>query len=261
MKTILCALITLPLGFAVAAPESQMATIQTLQGKAYKQCKVVQRDPDGVVFTHSKGRARVLFDDLPQSTCLQLGYSPSAAAEFQKSRDIARQEKIDTQRLQQKRAEELRHAVRLAEIKQAAQRPVIIYQQSGTSFAGPVPAVGFAAPGYGYNYGYGGRGYRRPGAGWQYHPHIRGWEGVGIATIGSGSGGIYTPQSRGFIFTNMPQVHYSPTLGYYNPGYYAQPAVPSRGTFGFVPGLAAPNPPAVVPGASIRGSASFPVRR
>lgn len=252
MKTILCALITLPLGLAVAAPESWMANIQTLQGRSYKQCKIVQRDPEGVTFTHQKGTARLLFSELPESTRYQLGYSPKAAADLEKSRAQARQEKAAAQRLNQQRAEELRQAARVAELKRLSQQPIIIYPQFGQPFAGPVPAVGFASTGYGY-------GQPRPWKRWQYHPHIRGWDGVGIANIGAGSGGVYVPQSGGFVFTGLPQVHYSPTLGYYNPGQNS--AVRSNGHFGHVPGLAAPNPPAVVPGVSIRGSATLPAGR
>ncbi len=273
MKTILCALITLPFSLAFAASGPQVDTIHTLHGKTYRKCRIIQRDPDGVAFTHSKGTARLLFNDLPQTTCRELGYSPQEAAALERSRELARQDRAAEQRLRQKRADELRHAARLAQIKRLGQQPVVIYPQGiGGSFLGPVPAVGFAAPGWsqgGYGYGYGGGsgqfyGRRQHGyGGWQFHPHRnhRGWEGVGIANIVPGTGGVYAPQSGGFIFTNMPQVHYSPTLGYYNPGYYARPPVPTLGTFGFVPGLAPPNPSSVVPGAGIRGSVSLPASR
>lgn len=273
MKTILCALITLPLGLAFAAPAVQVDTIRTLHGRTYRNCRIIQRDADGVAFTHAKGTARLLFNDLPQSTCYELGYSPQATAELERSRDVARQAKVEQQRLRQKRAEELRHAARLAEIKRLSQQPLVIYAPygGGGGFAGPVPAVGFAAAGWNQGYGYGGSsyGYGYGGGsgsghgGWQFHPHhnTRGWEGVGIAPIVAGTGGIYAPQSGGFNFTNLPQVHYSPTLGYYNPGGYAQRPVSSIGTFGYVPGLAAPNPPPVVPGVGIRGSVSLPAHR
>lgn len=243
MKTIFLALITLPLGFACAAPSLELATIQTIHGKTYQQCKIVQRDPDGVAFTHLKGTARVLFNDLPESTRLELGYNAQAAAELETNREQARQTKIKENLRQQERLAELRHAARLAEIKRLSQQPVILFQQSAP-FAGPVPAVGFAAPGWGSGFSWHG-GHHHAGA------QPRGWDNVGIATIGSGSGGIYVPQSGGFFFTGLPQVHQSPTLGWYNSG-FGSPVVP---------GLAAPNPPAVVPGVRLPGSASFPVRR
>lgn len=245
MKTILSALIMLSLGHVLA---QEVTTIHTLHGKTYQRCKILQRDADGVAFTHHKGTARVLFSDLPESTRFELGYNAQAASDLEKSREKARQEKEAERRLQQERAAELRHAARLAEIKrQSQQQPLIIYQQP-SAYTGPVPAVGFASADWDFP---------------QRWPHVprnrtRGWENVGIATIGSGSGGIYVPQSGGFIFTGLPQVRYSPTLGYYNTGAVAAPA---RGAFGFVPGLAAPAPPAVVPGAGIRGSFSAPLRR
>lgn len=254
MKTILCAIITLTsCSFAWAAPKQELEVIHTLHGKSYRQCKIMQRDADGVAFSHLKGIARVLFSDLPESLRIELGYDSGAAADLQRSRDLARKEKAEQQQKQRERAAELRHEARLAEIKRQAQRPVIVMQSpSAPYFSGPVPAVGFAAPGWGQGFSpyYRGRFSRS-----------RGWDGVGIATIGAGSGGIYVPQSGGFYFTGVPQVHYSPTLGYYNPGGFASPAVPSRGTFGFVPGLAAPNPPAVVPGVGRSGSASVAAPR
>jgi hypothetical protein len=245
MKTILSALIILSLGHALA---QEVTTIHTLHGKTYQRCKILQRDADGVAFTHHKGTARVLFSDLPESTRFELGYNAQAASELEKSREKAREEKEAERRLQQERAAELRHAARLAAIKrQSQQQPLIIYQQP-SAYTGPVPAVGFASTEW------------DPPPGWPHAPRNRprGWENVGIATIGSGSGGIYVPQSGGFIFTGLPQVRYSPTLGYYNTGALA---VPSRGAFGLAPGLAAPAPPAVVPGAAIRGSFSAPLRR
>lgn len=263
MKTILCALVTLPLGFAAAAP-AQVGTIQTLHGKTYRQCKILQRDADGIAFTHQKGTARVLYADLPADTRYELGYDAKAAAELERSRAQARQEELEARRLRQTRAAELRHAARLAEIKRLSlwnEAMMAAYYQGGgvVPFAGPVPAVGFAAPGWGtWNNGF---GFGFPHGGWQHHPHRRPpvtWEGVGIATIGSGSGGIYTPQSGGFIFTGPSPVRYSPTLGYYNPG---RVPVRSFGTFNTVPGLMAPNPPAVVPGVGRHGSVSMPASR
>lgn len=249
MKTILSALITLTCGLTFAAPKQEVAVIHTLHGRSYQQCKIMQRDADGVAFSHRKGIARVLFSDLPESLRIELGYNAAAAADLQRTRELARKEKAEQQQKQRERAAELRHEAQLAEIKRLTQRPVIVMQSpAGAYFSGPVPAVGFAAPGWG-------GGFFRP----QRGPVSRRgtWDNVGIATIGAGSGGIYVPQSGGFYFTGVPQVHYSPTLGYYNPGRYVSPAVPSRGTFGVVPGLAAPNSPAVVPGVGRSGGASL----
>lgn len=251
MKTILSVLVTLPLGFAFAAPATEMATIHTIRGKTYQQCKIVQRDADGVAFTHLNGTARVLFNDLPESTRFELGYSAQAAAALEKEREEAREEKVKERKLQQERRAELRHAILLAEIKRSSQQPMILFQQP-SAYSGPVPAVGFAAPGWGSN-----------GFFWN-NPHSKfaaqkgGWDAVGIANIVAGAGGVYMPQSGGFLFSGLPQIHYSPTLGYYNPGGFSNPAVPHLGNFNVVPGLAAPNPPAVVPGVGISGSMSVP---
>jgi hypothetical protein len=252
MKTILSALITLPLGFVFAAPATELDTIHTIRGKTYQQCKIVQRDADGVAFTHLKGTARVLFSDLPESTRFELGYNAQAAAALEKERELAREEKIKERKLRQERLVELRHAIVLAEIKRSSQPPVILFQQPAP-FTGPVPAVGFAAPGWGSSFFW-----NKPHS--KFAVKSGGWDAVGIATIGAGSGGVYVPQSGGFLFSGLPQIHYSPTLGYYNPGGFSHPAVPQLGTFNMVPGLAVPNPPAVVPGVGIRGSISLPAK-
>ena len=251
MKTLLSALILLTPALAAAAPSLEMAVIETIHGRVYQQCKIVQRDAEGVAFTHQKGTARVLFSDLPETTRIELGYSAKAAADLQKARENKREEKEKEIQLKAERAAELRHAARMAEIKRLSQAPqVIVVQQPAGYYTGPVPAVGFAAPGWG-------------SSSWPHHRKtsvIGGWDNVGIATIGAGSGGIYVPQSGGFFFTGVPQIHQSPTLGYYQPGGFSHPAVPQFGTFGVVPGLAAPNPPAVVPGVGIRGSMSVPLK-
>jgi len=57
MKTILSVLITLIYSLASAAPKQEMDVIHTLHGKSYLQCKIMQRDADGVAFSHLKGIA------------------------------------------------------------------------------------------------------------------------------------------------------------------------------------------------------------
>jgi hypothetical protein len=247
MKTILFALISLSLGHVFATPGLEVESIHTLQGKTYLRCKVVKRDPDGVAFTHQKGTARVLFSDLPESTRMELGYNASEAAALEKSRQQAKQDRQEEARQRQVRKDELRKELILAELKRSAQMPPVIFMSQPSPFTGPVPAVGFAASGW------------STGPTVLPSPRFQGWDAVGIATIGVGSGGIYSPQSGGFLFTGLPQIHYSPTLGYYNPGGYGAPA--AYNTFGVVPGLAAPAPPPVVPGAARAGSVAMPLSR
>lgn len=244
MKTIVLSLITLQLGLAAVATALEVATIQTVQGKTYQHCTILKRDPDGVAFSHRKGTARVLYSDLPEAARGELGYDAKKEADFEKAREQTKQAKLKERLLQQERTAELLHAARLAEIKRITQmqQSYFILQQSPW-FNGPVPAVGFANNGF----------FLPP----TVQNLNRGWDSVGIAPIVAGTGGIYIPQSGGFNFNGLPQVHYSPTLGYYNPGQYHNPAVRQLGSFGVVPGLASPAPPAVVPGVSIPGSASF----
>lgn len=268
MKTILCALLALSGVVASAAPGAQVGTIQTLQGKTYRQCKILQRDADGIAFSHAKGTARILFSDLPLTTRRELGYDAKAAAELDLSRKQQRQDKLEAQRQQQKKlAEQQQQASRFLAMQQYSQWQQQAmygygYAYQAPYYTGPIPAVGFAAPGWsatGYPYwNHGGSGH-----GSHNHSGNRGWENVGNGGIVPGTDGIYVNQGGGFNFTGFPQIHYSPTLGYYNPGYYAPPPQNSLGTFGFVPGLgpSPPPAPAVVPGVHIHGSAAIPAHR
>jgi|GEM_PF-2478688 len=173
MKTILLSLVTLQLSLGAVASALEVAVIQTIHGKSYRHCKIVQRDPDGVAFTHQKGTARVLFSDLPEAMRSELGYNAKSAAALEQSRTQAKAAKIKADRLRQKRQTELLHAARLAEIKHLSQQQsIIVMQQAAAAFGGPVPAVGFAAPGWGG--GYGGP-YHKP-----MPRRNQGWDNVGM---------------------------------------------------------------------------------
>lgn len=259
MKTILFSLITLSFGVTLVASPVELATIQTLQGKTYRQCKVLKRDADGVAFSHLNGTARVLFADLPEATRHELGYDAGEAAALQKSREKTRKEKLEEERsLQKKRLERIESA-RLAEIKRLSQQSqIIVVQGSSPYYYGQPPIVGFG--GVGWVSGFGGWQVPPPGTPAAPTPRNRGWDNIGNATIGAGSGGIYVPQSGGFQFSGFPQIHYSPTLGYYTPGFNGPSAVAQSNVFGFVPGLGPPpSPPATVPGVAVHGSASIPM--
>jgi hypothetical protein len=239
MKTILLSVIALQLGFTAAACALEATTIETAQGKTYLKCRILKRDPDGVSFLHSKGAAKVLFADLTESMRNALGYDARKAAAYEKERADARKEAEQARRA---RETKLAEAMIAAQARYAAQRPVIMMQQpfGGGYMSSLAPVLGLGGigvPSFYYHPGYGAR-------------QSRGWTNTGIASIGAGTGGIYVPQSGGFVFTGFPGLQYSPTLGYTNSYINNPTASPFFGT----------QHSGVVPGVAIRGSASATVR-
>lgn len=251
MKTVLCALVSSLWSMAALAlpADAPVDTIQTLHGRTYYQCRILQRAADGILFSHTKGKARVLYEDLPNDQRLVLGYNPQAAADLEKARLQARKDKEQAERERLKKAAEAREVERLAMLKMLSQWPqaIYVYPQQGIAFSGPIPAVGFAAPGWGgYTHHHGHGGHTASG---------RGWDAVGLGSIRPGTDGIYQQQGGGFQFYGLPQVLYSPTLGYYNPGAFGPVPQNQVGTFNVVPGLgpAPVAPPPAIPSVGIRG--------
>ncbi len=241
MKTILLSLITLQLGLTAAVRALEATTIETAQGKAYQQCRIMKREPDGISFTHSKGVAKVLFADLSESMRNALGYDAKKAEAYEKERAEARKEAEQARRT---RETKLAEAMIAAQARYAAQQPIILMQQpyGGGYMTSLAPVLGLGGIGYPsahYGPGFHGHGVQQS----------RGWTNAGIASIGAGTGGIYVPQSGGLQFTGFPGVQYSPTLGYTNTNINNPVASPFFGT----------QHSGVVPGVAIHGSVSAPV--
>src|SRR5260221_14670797 len=65
---------------AWAGPGDNLGTVTTISGRSYLDCRIIQVDPDGLVFSHKTGMAKVLFSALPEEQRARLGYDPEEAA-------------------------------------------------------------------------------------------------------------------------------------------------------------------------------------
>ena len=75
-----CAVIS-ALGFGSL---SYAEDLKTTDGRHFRQFKVVQVDPNGVFVRHSKGMAKIHFDDLNGAMRKRFGYDESASGRFDK---------------------------------------------------------------------------------------------------------------------------------------------------------------------------------
>ena len=82
-----CAVVT---ALGLGSVSAQADEIRTTTGKTYRSAKVVQIDPNGIIVRHSKGTAKVLFQDLNKSAQKQYGYNKDAAELFESTKaDVA----------------------------------------------------------------------------------------------------------------------------------------------------------------------------
>src|SRR5262245_61831266 len=61
-----------------------IGNITTNLGHTYQDCRVRQVDPDGVIFVHRMGIAKILFDEIPEPMRGKLGYDAQKAADYAK---------------------------------------------------------------------------------------------------------------------------------------------------------------------------------
>lgn len=161
----------------------------------------MKRDPDGVLFSHSKGVAKVLFSDLSEPMRNALGYDAFKADAYEKGQAEARKA---AELAKRERETKMAEAMIAAQAKYAAQQPVVYVQQpNGGYMQSLAPVLGLGQMGAYYGGGYHGHGMYRN----------RGWS-PSNSHIGAGSGGVYVPQGHGLNFYGFPNVSWSPTLGY-----------------------------------------------
>lgn len=130
---------------------SSFSLIKTNSGKVYTNCRIFKTDPDGVMFSHQHGGAKVLFVDMPEETRNMLGYDAKKAAEYEKDR--AEQKKKEREELWKYRNEVAK--AQTAAYNAEARRMELMAVQG---MAGGYGGYG----GYGYGYGldpFGGFGY------------------------------------------------------------------------------------------------------
>jgi hypothetical protein len=76
--------ITLAILAALSASIALADDFKTTDGKEYKNVKVSRVEPDGIVVITKTGISKIYFAELPQEIQNKYGYSPGAAADFQK---------------------------------------------------------------------------------------------------------------------------------------------------------------------------------
>jgi hypothetical protein len=229
-------------------------TITTLRGKTFRDCKIAQVHPDGISFTHRSGAAKILYTDLPRSLRDKYGYDPKKADAY--SKKLVEQRKEREKRVQEYLVREA-EAIEAAQFMNTmrtmqAQTQMMLEQASGYPYYG-APAIlnGVAVTPPIHGPVLDGRGYR-----------VRSWDGVGIAPLVPGTGGIYAPPSGGYAF--YPPV--TPSLGYARPGYGVSGSFNLGGVrvgvgLGAVPGLAPYCPPAPAPMMGVPGRAVISIGR
>ena len=109
------------LGGAVSSgARAEIIDLTTVSGKTYRQCRVVQIDPDGVMFRHSNGAGKVLFKDLTKELREHFNFDPE---KLKAHEEQVKAEKAKLREITEQRAREMmkqrQEAVDLALDRQA----------------------------------------------------------------------------------------------------------------------------------------------
>jgi hypothetical protein len=178
------------LAFAVSLPLAA-ADVTTTSGRSFKNCTVLQVNPDGVTFRHSKGLARVLFSDMTPSAQKAFGYDADKEADYRKQQAEERAQKRELARQQAEAAAKAYAAAQQAAMENRTHRALqtaalvqaVASQQMGGGWGmGGFVSIGGGVNGYGPYNGYqtfDGKSYARHGHGFgrqRYAPyHIQGY--------------------------------------------------------------------------------------
>lgn len=189
---------------APAADSSAVSTITTNRGKVYENVRIFQVDPDGVMFSHKHGGAKVLFSEMPTGLRERLGYDEDKEAAYKKDHiEKIREDRKQAMELQKEhlKAEAAANAVRLETIRQ--QGIAGDYPGYGYGYGaglGDLVTPTFWDNGYGYGYGngygygpgFGNAGYCGPG-----YPGIFRSRTTLPSVVQPGTPGIINTRSRG----------------------------------------------------------------
>jgi hypothetical protein len=138
----------------VPAAGPMPTTLTTLKGRTFEQVEVLKHDPDGLMFRHAKGMAKVPFADLSEEVQKRFNYKPETAAAFVK-------EHVDAEKEAKAKAEAARLESRERRMMEKTMRMQmeLLRQQAALSAAdGGYIIPGFAdfgVPTYGYGAGIG----------------------------------------------------------------------------------------------------------
>ncbi len=152
LRMLIVGLATLTPMLSMAVTEGAMIDlVTTTSGKVYQNCRIFKIDPDGVLFAHSLGSAKILYRDMSDSVRQQLGYDSTKAAEY--AADIlAKQKKLRDQQFEIRK--EVAKAQAFAQEMAMRMNDSQPYYSS-TSFTPPlsewvgtVPTIGWSTGGY-----------------------------------------------------------------------------------------------------------------
>lgn len=152
------------LAATVQGSGDSVINISTSLGRVYQNCRVCQVDPDGVIFAHQSGIAKVLYGELPESIRGKLGYDAQKSAEYVKEQSEKKRRAQELAAELQKELIKARAAVTVAEIQSAG-----MVQQAYAM-----------------------------GGGWQYPVYTGGLYGWDGSLYNNGHGGAFDDQHHGW---------------------------------------------------------------
>lgn len=137
---------------SMAATEGAMIDlVSTNSGKVYQNCRIFKIDPDGVLFAHSLGSAKVLYRDLSDNVRRQLGYDQTKAADY--AADLLAKQKKQREQQFELRKETIKAqafaqevAARMNDMQPAYNAPTFTPPLS--EWVGTVPTIGWSTGGY-----------------------------------------------------------------------------------------------------------------
>ena len=137
MKSILQIALALSLTTAALADDGTLGAISTTNGRHYSSCRIINTEPDGVTFRHSRGIAKVLYLQMAGDLRDQLGYDADKAAKYQEGLKVKRE---------MERQRSIAREQRIQRVMQAALTAASYFQsQTGVS-AEPAPCVAQSYP-------------------------------------------------------------------------------------------------------------------
>ncbi len=158
--------------------------IVTNRGKVYERCRILQVDPDGVMFRHKHGAAKILFSEMPPEMQIKLGYDRAkedayvkAQTEAKRARELAMWEFRKEVAKLQARAQQV-EAARL-HLEAAQYEASAMNYGYGCGYDSGLVGSWYNDFGHGYGYGngygYGQHGYggHGPGDRWGWNDGIR----------------------------------------------------------------------------------------
>lgn len=188
---------------AQAEEATRVDLITTNRGKVYENCRILQVDPDGVMFTHKHGGAKILFSEMPPDMQIKLGYDRNKEDEYNKSlaeTKRAKQVAMWEFRKEVARLQAQAQAVEAARLNfEAAQQEALASYGYGYGSGGLL--ANWYSPELDY-YGSGGWGYGHGHGGWGHHGYRH------RSTVAPGDGPIQFRSARHRHF--YPRSHQVP---------------------------------------------------